>query len=104
LHIIYKRSIVPETRFIPDKTNAMKSVTLHNSTFYNGDCISGAHAYIPDNSVDLIITDPPYGINGDTLHKHYNRDEAFVVGGYVEIPEREYGDFSIRWGKKLNGC
>jgi len=78
----------------------MKSVTLHNSTFYNCDCISGAQAHIPDNSVDLIITDPPYGINGDTLHKHYNRNEAFVIDGYVEIPEPEYRDFSIRWVKE----
>ena len=78
----------------------MKSVTLHNSTFYNCDCISGAQAHIPDNSVDLIITDPPYGINGDTLHKHYNRNEAFVIDGYVEIPEPEYGNFSIRWVKE----
>lgn len=78
----------------------MKSVILHNSTFYNCDCISGAQAHIPDNSVDLIITDPPYGIKGDTLHRHYNRNEAFVVEGYVEIPEPEYGDFSIHWVKE----
>ena len=45
----------------------MKPVILHNSTFYNGDCIRGAARYIPDNSVDLIITDPPYGINGDNF-------------------------------------
>jgi site-specific DNA-methyltransferase (adenine-specific) len=47
--------------------------------------------------VDLIITDPPYGIRGDTLHKHYNRDESPVISGYVEIPEEEYGEFSLRW-------
>lgn len=75
----------------------MHKVTLHDSTFYHGDCVSGAAKYIPDNSVDLIITDPPYGINGDTLHRHYNRKEDFVVGGYVEIPKEEYGDFSLSW-------
>lgn len=52
---------------------------------------------MPDDSVDLIITDPPYGIKGDTLHKHYNRDETYVVSGYVEIPEEEYGEFSEQW-------
>ncbi len=78
----------------------MKPVTLHNSTFYNGDCISGAAKYIPDNSVDLIITDPPYGINGDKLHQHYNRNEEFVVEGYVEIPQKEYADFSVKWIKE----
>jgi site-specific DNA-methyltransferase (adenine-specific) len=75
----------------------MKPVTLHESTFYHGDCISGAAEYIPDNSVDLIITDPPYGINGDKLHQHYNRNEDFVVEGYVEIPQAEYADFSTKW-------
>jgi site-specific DNA-methyltransferase (adenine-specific) len=75
----------------------MKHVILHNRTFYNGDCISGAAEHIPDNSVDLIITDPPYGINGDRLHRHYNRNEDFVVEGYVEIPQKEYAEFSEKW-------
>jgi site-specific DNA-methyltransferase (adenine-specific) len=78
----------------------MQPVVLHNSTFYNGDCITGAAEYIADNSVDLIITDPPYGINGDRLHQHYNRNEEFVVEGYVEIPRADYADFSIRWIKE----
>ena len=78
----------------------MKPITFHNSTFYNGDCITGATQYIPDNSVDLIITDPPYGINGDKLHQHYNRKEEFVVEGYVEIPQEEYADFSVKWIKQ----
>jgi site-specific DNA-methyltransferase (adenine-specific) len=75
----------------------MQQVVIHNSTFYNGDCISGAAQHLADNSVDLIITDPPYGINGDLLHRHYNRNEDFVVDGYVEIPRSEYADFSERW-------
>ena len=78
----------------------MTPVVLHNSTFYNGDCIRGAAENIPDNSVDLIITDPPYGINGDKLHQHYNRNEDFVVEGYVEIPQKEYATFSKRWIKE----
>ncbi|GAB6285770.1 MAG: hypothetical protein STSR0009_19710 [Methanoregula sp.] len=78
----------------------MRSVTFPFGTFYNGDCIGGAQAHLPDNSVDLIITDPPYGIEGDKLHRHYNRNEEYVVGGYVEIPATEYGDFSIRWVKE----
>jgi site-specific DNA-methyltransferase (adenine-specific) len=64
---------------------------------YNESCITGSRLHIPDNSIDLIITDPPYGIKGDTLHKHYNRDEQHVIDGYVEIPEDEYGDFSKKW-------
>lgn len=75
----------------------MEPVIIHTNRFYNDDCISGAAECLPDNSVDLIITDPPYGINGDKLHQHYNRDEKFVVEGYVEIPQQEYADFSMKW-------
>ena len=75
----------------------MRSIVLNNSTFYNGDCISGAAEHIPDNSIDLIITDPPYGINGNKLHQHYNRNEEFVIDGYVEIPQSQYADFSLKW-------
>lgn len=70
---------------------------ISSSNLYNESCITGARKYLEDNSIDLIITDPPYGINGDTLHKHYNRDESHVVAGYVEIPEEDYGQFSIQW-------
>jgi len=65
--------------------------------YYNQDCVSGARDHLEDSSVDLIITDPPYGIKGDTLHKHYNRDESYVVDGYVEIPKSKYHGFSTQW-------
>jgi len=68
-----------------------------NNIFYNENCITGCKKYFRDNSIDLIITDPPYGIEGDELHRHYNRDEQFVVDGYVEVPESEYGEFSKQW-------
>ncbi|PWR75593.1 DNA-methyltransferase [Methanospirillum stamsii] len=74
----------------------MRKVTIPGGVFYNGDCIPGS-SQIPDNSVDLIITDPPYGIEGDKLHRHYNRDESFVTDGYVEIPAEEYENFSLNW-------
>ncbi len=68
--------------------------------FYNIDCVEGAKKYLLDNSIDLIITDPPYGIDGDKLHKHYNRKEDFVIDGYVEIPKEEYAEFSLKWIKE----
>ncbi len=63
---------------------------------YNQDVLSGIGS-VPDGSVDLIITDPPYGIDGDKLHRHYNRNEDFVLDGYVEIPQDEYQDFTDKW-------
>lgn len=68
--------------------------------YYNCDCIDGAKRYLDENSVDLIITDPPYGIDGDKLHKHYNRNENVVIDGYVEIPKKEYPDFTDKWVKQ----
>lgn len=65
--------------------------------FINADCIEGARKHLADGSVDLIVTDPPYGISGDALHRHYNRDERFVVDGYVEIERSEYAAFSRDW-------
>ncbi|MBN1260430.1 MAG: site-specific DNA-methyltransferase [Anaerolineae bacterium] len=75
----------------------MTEVVVHGSRFFNEDCIGGCRRHIADTSVDLIVTDPPYGIAGDTLHKHYNRDEDFVIDGYVEVPADAYGEFSHRW-------
>jgi site-specific DNA-methyltransferase (adenine-specific) len=67
------------------------------SKFYNEDCVQGAKKYIPANSVDLIVTDPPYGIQSEKMHKSYNRDESMVVEGYVEIPAAKYQQFSNDW-------
>ena len=75
----------------------MRSEEINGNIFYNGDCTCGAREHIPDGAIDLIVTDPPYGINGDRLHQHYNRDETFVVEGYVEVPAARYGEFSQRW-------
>lgn len=63
---------------------------------YNGNCLNAAKE-IKDDSIDLILTDPPYGIDGDKLHKHYNRKEEFAIEGYVEIPREEYADFTDKW-------
>lgn len=47
-------------------------------------------AHIADGSVDLVLADPPYGIGGDGLDVHYNRDERFAVEGYVEVGSANY--------------
>src|SRR5579884_1841674 len=63
----------------------------------NDDCVKAAIGHLADASVDLLITDPPYGIEGDRLHRHYNRDERFVIDGYVEVEPGEYNAFSRAW-------
>ena len=61
------------------------------------DCVTGARKHIADNSVDLIITDPPYGIEANKLHRHYHRREENILDGYIEIPREEYAFFSMKW-------
>ena len=68
--------------------------------FYNQCCIQGAKDKIKNNSIDLIITDPPYAIEGDKLDRHYNRKEENVLNGYIEIPKEEYYEFSYQWIKE----
>lgn len=68
-----------------------------NYKIYNQDCITGMRQHIADDTVDLIFTDPPYGINGDELDVHYHRDESTVVPGYVDVPLSQYAEFSRQW-------
>ena len=75
----------------------MRRVELDGNLYYLGDCVEGARRHLADGSVDLMVTDPPYGIGGDRLDQHYNRDETLVVDGYVEVPGEEYGEFTHRW-------
>jgi len=84
------------------KQKKIVPVVLHESHFFNGDCITGAQDNLEDNSVDLIITDPPYGINGNNLHLHYNRNESLVVDGYVDVPPSKYEQFSLDWIHEAN--
>lgn len=63
---------------------------------YNCDCIEGSKKHFKDGSMDLIICDPPFGINESKFDKHYKRDAENVVEGYVEAPP-DYSDFSFKW-------
>lgn len=75
-----------------------------NHTIYNQDCISGMREYVADGSVDLIFTDPPYGIEGDKIDVVYHRDESNVVPGYVEVPLETYDTFSKDWITECARC
>ncbi len=70
---------------------------IHGSRLYCTDAVAGAAEHLADDSVDLIVTDPPYGIEGDRLHRHYNRNEDCVIDGYIEVPACRYGDFTRAW-------
>ena len=71
------------------------------NTIYYEDCITNIPKRIPEESIDLIIADPPFGINFDGKGAQYNRKSGFVVSGYQEISQKNYHDFSKAWIKAI---
>lgn len=64
---------------------------------FNLDCISGMGYVIPDNSIDLIITDPPFGIDFTPHRNNYHRTQSSVLEGYNEIKKEDYYNFTFKW-------
>lgn len=55
---------------------------------------------IPGETIDLIVTDPPFAINFRAKRGNYNRTQSRVLEGYNEIPREEYYDFTLAWMKE----
>lgn len=62
--------------------------------FYE-DSIAGMKK-IPNNSIDMIFADPPFGIDFSGKEQLYNRDVSYVVDEYNEV-EGDYCFFSEQW-------
>lgn len=52
---------------------------------------------MPDCSVDLIVTDPPFAISHKAAKRSYNRDASRVLDGYAEIAPEDYPAFTKSW-------
>lgn len=52
---------------------------------------------IPGECIDLIITDPPFGIEFKAKRRNYHRTAPRVLEGYQEIPREKYLEFSRQW-------
>jgi site-specific DNA-methyltransferase (adenine-specific) len=63
------------------------------------DCIQGMQQ-LPAESIDLVIADPPFGIEFDGKGSQYNRKTELVVDGYQEIQEH-YDNFTTAWISEL---
>jgi len=63
---------------------------------YNMNCVKGMKL-IPKNTIDLIITDPPFAIDFKALKHNYNRTASRVMEGYDEIKAKDYYEFSLGW-------
>jgi len=60
------------------------------------DCIEGMKQIAPE-SVDLVITDPPFAIDFKALRFNYNRKQNRVMEGYREIGIDDYYRFTLDW-------
>jgi len=63
---------------------------------YNKDCVVGMKT-IPNEKIDLVITDPPFAINFKAKKANYNRTSSRVLSGYDEIKVEDYYDFTNAW-------
>ena len=57
---------------------------------------------IPDNKIDLVITDPPFAINFKSKKANYNRIASRVLPGYNEIESKDYYNFTYNWMNQIN--
>jgi site-specific DNA-methyltransferase (adenine-specific) len=56
---------------------------------------------LPEESIDLIIADPPFGIDFSGKEAIYNRDKSFVADGYLEVEIENYAQFTYDWMNEL---
>lgn len=52
---------------------------------------------LPNECVDLVITDPPFAIDFQSKKANYHRTQSRVIEGYQDIDKRNYLDFSMAW-------
>lgn len=64
---------------------------------YNMDCIEGAKQLIEDNSVDLIITDPPYNLGFGGTTQTRTKKPRFSIIANDNLSHRDYQRFTFQW-------
>lgn len=74
---------------------------LNLNMIYNMDCLEGM-GWLPDGSIDLVITDPPFAIGFRAKRSNYNRTQSRVLEGYSEIPKEKYYKFTLEWIQQVH--
>lgn len=74
--------------------------TIKINQIYNMDCIDGMKMIL-DETIDLVITDPPFAIDFKAKRTNYNRTQSRVLDGYMEIRKEDYYDFTISWMREV---
>lgn len=67
------------------------------NNIYNMDCIEGAKKYINDNSVNLMICDPPYNLGYGGTTSKVTKKARFGLIANDKLSDREYMRFSLKW-------
>jgi len=80
-------------------TEAKKIGKFQIGEIYCGDALQ-LMKDIPPESIDLIVTDPPFAIDFKAKRSNYNRTQERVLEGYNEIPKEKYYDFTVNWMKE----
>jgi len=73
---------------------------LSINQIYHLDCIEGLKQIEPE-SVDLLLTDPPFGINFHLVGTQYNRKQKELGRIYSEVNVEDYFDFTLQWLTKV---
>jgi len=89
---------VEEARKLYEERQAPSEQVGLDRVYYE-DCIQGMRR-IPDGSINLVIADPPFGIDFDGKSGAYNRDVSLVVDGYEEVSE-SYDEFTKSWIREI---
>ncbi|MHA1959122.1 MAG: DNA-methyltransferase [Candidatus Thorarchaeota archaeon] len=63
------------------------------------DCITGMRK-LPENSFDLVIADPPFGLDFSGKEVLYRRKSSYVVDGYEDV-DSDYLRFTKDWMSEL---
>lgn len=66
-------------------------------------CITGMEK-IQDESVDLLVTDPPFGIDFHKVGSQYNRKQKDLGKNYIEIKNENYYEFTKDWLTQVYRC
>ena len=74
----------------------MAAVTLHGPIIHHGDCLAVLRT-LPDESVDAVVTDPPYGLS-NTDPKHVAETlTKWVTGNHEYTPPAKGGFMGKTW-------
>ncbi|TFG10662.1 site-specific DNA-methyltransferase [Candidatus Heimdallarchaeota archaeon] len=70
--------------------------TFDIDTIHYNDCIQGMRE-LPSESIDMLIADPPFGINFGEMEPLYNRNSNHVAKGYQDVQLENYASFTEKW-------